>query len=491
MDTKKLIEIILNDAKISGSKIYSDEPILKPASQLSNYLPAKYREMRKITSSHDNYRLSEAQIFIKQAKFMEDFEDDFEYHGEFRRYFPTYQAMNDLQLRGYFSWRTKVRSGNITKTSLSFVFVYIYELLNLIGVDDPEDAYNKLHSFWTEYRNFDTYIDSYLKRWLSDFVVYYNLDKSRLNTFDDYAFECHLMNLVNFNSCDNEKLFDSINSLSSYNLENSKFYKEYSDDLKNIVCSVFREYSSYYNKNRKTTLCNKLFGRIYSGPYYMFGSAVFYDTKQYISYEYTVNDMLSYSCKNGIWSCKKFFGSKNRNSELAAMLKAIDRITREKYNYSSLLKNDNATKLLHNIIEKEVNKFIEEKRKKEAPKIEIDFSKLRGIRIASEETRDKLIVDEEEFEVTFENDTPEIPQKEQPIANETPLTDDEYCFVKLLINKDDYSGLVKNRGILLSVVVDSVNEKLFDVFCDTVIIFDGETPEIVEDYEEELKGLIK
>ena len=34
---------------------------------------------------------------------MEDFEDDFDYRGEFVRYFPTYQAMNDAQLRGYFS----------------------------------------------------------------------------------------------------------------------------------------------------------------------------------------------------------------------------------------------------------------------------------------------------------------------------------------------------------------------------------------------------
>ena len=56
-------------------------------------------------------------------KGMEDFEDDFDYHGTFIRYFPNYQAMNDLQLRGYFSWRTKVRRGEVGRTSLSFAFV--------------------------------------------------------------------------------------------------------------------------------------------------------------------------------------------------------------------------------------------------------------------------------------------------------------------------------------------------------------------------------
>ena len=63
--------------------------------------------------------MAEALIFCKQGKFMEDFEDDFDYRGEFVRYFPTYQAMNDAQLRGYFSWRTRIRRGEINRTSLS------------------------------------------------------------------------------------------------------------------------------------------------------------------------------------------------------------------------------------------------------------------------------------------------------------------------------------------------------------------------------------
>ena len=37
--------------------------------------------------------------------------------------------------------------------------------------------------------------------------------------------------------------------------------------------------------------------------------------------------------------------------------------------------------------------------------------------------------------------------------------------------------------------IDEINERLFDDFGDTVIIFDGDTPEIIEDYKEELKGM--
>ncbi len=43
---------------------------------------------------------------------------------------------------------------------------------------------------------------------------------------------------------------------------------------------------------------------------------------------------------------------------------------------------------------------------------------------------------------------------------------------------------------MTSVIADSVNEKLFDTFGDTVLLFDGDTPEIIEDYLEELKSIV-
>ena len=39
-------------------------------------------------------------------------------------------------------------------------------------------------------------------------------------------------------------------------------------------------------------------------------------------------------------------------------------------------------------------------------------------------------------------------------------------------------------------MADSINEKLYDAFADTVLTFDGDTPVVIEDYEEELKGMI-
>ena len=43
---------------------------------------------------------------------------------------------------------------------------------------------------------------------------------------------------------------------------------------------------------------------------------------------------------------------------------------------------------------------------------------------------------------------------------------------------------------MLSVIIDSINEKMFEIFSDTVIICENETPIIIDDYLEELKNYI-
>ena len=153
-DVHKLIDSILSDPRLANSrafsgKMYEDEPILRTGSQMKNYLPQRYRDMkafaRPVYDGFDYRRPSETELFILQARFMESWEDDFPFNGSFERYYPTYSMMNDSQLRGYFSWRTHVRKGQIEKTSLSFAFVYIYELINCVGASTPQKCFDLLY----------------------------------------------------------------------------------------------------------------------------------------------------------------------------------------------------------------------------------------------------------------------------------------------------------------------------------------------------------
>ncbi|MGN1389188.1 MAG: tellurite resistance TerB C-terminal domain-containing protein [Bulleidia sp.] len=46
---------------------------------------------------------------------------------------------------------------------------------------------------------------------------------------------------------------------------------------------------------------------------------------------------------------------------------------------------------------------------------------------------------------------------------------------------------MKQAHLMVSVAADAVNEKLFEEFGDSVILFEGDEPLIAEDYAEELK----
>ncbi|MGN1095855.1 MAG: TerB N-terminal domain-containing protein [Eubacteriales bacterium] len=513
-DIKKLIEIILSDVKIknlsSSSRVYSDEKIIRPSSALPNYIPDKIRQMKKIAAERDVYTRSDAYCFCRQAKFMEDYEDDYEYNGVFVQYFPTYNMMSTAQLRGYFSWRTELRRGNIKHTSLSFAFVYIYELINGIGWTDAEEGFHMLEDFWLSYREFDTSLDRYMKDWILDFAAYYGVDASLVSKYADEEFTNALIYLSSPEKYDDEKLYSAICALSSYNAGHSKFFTEYPDDAKAVVCAVFRNVSEYFEKHRKRGLCEKLFGEISSSIIYrMFSSAVFYDEKKYTDYEYPVNSIHKYRCKNRTWYLEKHYGKSEKSTELGSIVKMTDCIMRKKYGYRHLIKPCTVTNIVLSSIEKETDRYIEEKKRKAAPKIDIDMSKLGIIRRAADITRDKLIVPEEEENDVLILCTPAVepPKKEEdapPISKASVKTEEkqkaeafpeglnetEYELLRYLLYGGDIKTLMKEKNAIISVVADAANEKLFDMFSDTVIFFDGERPYIEEDYKEELKGII-
>ena len=136
------------------------------------------------------------------------------------------------------------------------------------------------------------------------------------------------------------------------------------------------------------------------------------------------------------------------------------------------------------LIKRELDAMDEEKRVAEAMRIDIDLSKLAGIRAAADVTRDKLIVDEE----------PDIPAPE-PVpepetAADSPLTDSERSFLRALIEGGDWSAAAREAGSMPSLLADSINDKLFDSFADTVIDCSADVPEVIEDYADELKKYV-
>ena len=146
--------------------------------------------------------------------------------------------------------------------------------------------------------------------------------------------------------------------------------------------------------------------------------------------------------------------------------------------------------------------------------VKIDMSRLGEIRRDAAETRDSLIVEEENAFAEPEAAAQEFSEEPgsevqqaaaagaagtqaapgpavQPAASpDTPLDPDEYFFLHALLYGEEWRSRLKERHIQLSMLADGINEKMMDLIGDTVIEFAGDTPEIIEDYTEDLREMI-
>ena len=70
------------------------------------------------------------------------------------------------------------------------------------------------------------------------------------------------------------------------------------------------------------------------------------------------------------------------------------------------------------------------------------------------------------------------------------LTPSELAFMRALLAGDLATARSAAGPAMLNLVVDSINEKLFDEIGDAVVEFDGDTPQLVEDYRDDVAALL-
>ncbi len=476
--------------------IYQDEPITPRASEPSPKLPPLLLTARSLANTSNNAWQSRESVFLKQAKLLANYEDNYLFEDNVVRYFPTYQSLTDKELRGYFSWRTQLRKGNIQKTSLSFAFLYIYELLNQIGTEDPLDGYSKLISFRDVYSTLDKGILYYLDKWLLDYVIYYELDPALLAETPRIRLENSIAVLDRIHEQDEESIISAVKTSAPSWLSRSKFYTEHQPDFNSIIVRVLRKVSNHYATRTQRTMTEQFFGRYEQCHIQLFESAVFCDPLRKQNCTYILDNRCIYQCVNGLWSVTRHTGSASPSSKLESILKTIDAVMREEYQYKHPVKYGTDTKWLLKFIREEVETLLTEKKALEAKKITIDYSQLARIRQEAEITQEKLTVDEELEDPCLFEPVQSIPTESPPASEpviqmstdtDSPLNDAEYRLLHCLLYNGSISW-VQTEGHMMSVLVDSINEKLYDTFMDSVL---DDTPELIEDYIDELKEVVK
>lgn len=194
------------------------------------------------------------QSFVRQAKELVHAVGPEVPFVPFMSYWPTYGAMTNAQKKWYLYWRGEVRRQRYPETDLSYIFLYVYELINGIGWEDPMQGCKALRNVWEAYRRRYLKLDVYVAVWLADFILAHRLDVPIYDILrlTPRGLAGELLDLELQGRFAAEPLdlpFELALQLSDYDVRRSKFYIETGRTLiETYVPKVFALVDSYLRK---------------------------------------------------------------------------------------------------------------------------------------------------------------------------------------------------------------------------------------------------
>ena len=390
------------------------------------------------------------------------------------------------------------------------------------------------------------------RHWIRDYAVLHNLPAEFATSADERAFAQAVATLRTAERavlCEagardltpqdmpahvpsDADVWKAMAALSSYNVERSPFLRNNPQSAAAVGAAVFRALARHCGKRRKTNLVDGLVGWESNVGWFPFPDLPCTLPKELPSPTYRIDACTRVTTLAGRWFICRGYEHAGKSRDLGRILRAMDRQMREDWDDPRALKPRPLAKYLEKII---VQASAEQRQREldaESRKIVIDLSKLGGIRAAAATTREALLVDEEI------EDEPNAPAPAAPVpAAPAPTAQPSHAGEKGIApsaatsplaggtisadapaaqgGPDDAAGgdmpcgldgleleviarVSEGRGFsdllgpgrpMASVLVDSINEKLFDELGDTAIEYvDGE-PRLVPDYVEDVRDI--
>jgi hypothetical protein len=466
-------------------------------------------------------------VFYRQAMFMKDFTDDYPDQVPFSSYFPYYQMLGYEQLRTYFTWRTQVRNGIVRPTSLSYVFLHIYELLNNVGVDSPEEGLAKLVSLWTALRNHDHSIDKYVLRWFKVYHVYYRLPQ----TFQDFI-EMHDLAGYYPELADPGDVFSLFCGLSKYDIRKSVFF---TDETRKMITGCFEFVMDRIRQHFAAAgilFDDALFRPIKKlKPWKPFQDALFHPWLQQPDRRVIFSENELYVCSQNEWTFSTVLTTEKGRQFISYLLKQMESVLRKitKYktqisanlnmvNQETLIRLTKSGLHIEKIVQSAVIDFYRETTK---AVVMVDHDSLVRIRqealvtqaalivedLAEQNVEDRvaLIVEDQAEQSDSETASRRLHLPDQNIfadpADTEPaqasdiwesfkdiLSERELQALAIILQDADIRQFADDNHVMLEVLADGINEKAMDYIGDNLL--DDELA-IYEDYKGQVKGMVE
>ena len=459
--------------------------------------------------------------FCLQAKFMENYEDDQPWNGEFQQYFPCYQDLSVRQLRGYFTWRTQYRRGDVRQAPQSFAYLYLYELLNGVGAENPQDVLLKLEIFVQEFirRGFgDPSMTKNIRRWMLEYAVLQDFPVQEIRKYaekDGAARDQALLVLRDPQDRGDSEVFFAAAYFAGGTLQRSPVILRYPEKGFRMFAEAWRTLIRE-GKEKKKNFFTEIFGKIGNYPWHPLGNALFWQPEKHADCEIELDEIRRFVCKNGRWSERRYdplFFDKKR---FQGFFHEADRAFRRYLGTGSYLREKTEEAWAAPIVQAVIDRDRKEEEKASLPEIVIDFSGLSRIREDAAVTRESLLTEAEtgeempEFigsgsgEILPQNAAEgemivEMPeentgdQSEPPhSASEIPegISDTDLQILRMLLSGENPSGLLAESHRIPSLAADSLNEAFYDQIGDSILECDGDSLSLIEDYREDLLRIL-
>lgn len=442
--------------------------------------------------------------FYRQGMLMANYEDDFAQMVPINKQRPVYHDLTVDQLRSYFSWRTKFRQGKYKPASAAYVYLLASELVCQIGVKDKADGLRQLRLLFAKCEEQkDISIGWQQKHILQNYLVYYGFPLEEIRPdFDDELMRGEVYHNLLSGEASGQELYQAICCLSAYLPKNNPLLKKEPEKFYELLTQVWQKV-----RLNPYQLLKLLVGEKTTLPVEMFADTVFFSLDPVKDAEIILAPGLVYRCQGGQWSNEVYWPSSRQRQLLANFMHEFDRLSRQAFKQGRALKEKELPPAFKQAIMQGIADYQEILAERARPKVKINLASLDQIRADAAETKESLLTEEErqlEAEEAEKNTSESNKQASESSAAEEKLAKDidesaasdlgldenEEQLLLALFSGQPYQDFLRQRHLLLSVVVDQINEKIFDEIGDAVIDCDGQKAKIVEDYRSDLADLL-
>lgn len=391
----------------------------------------------------------------------------------FMHYWPTYRVMDRRQRSWYFYWRSEVRNGNYPDTDLSYIFVYVYELISGCGWSKVEDGNQALICLWTAYRERFPKLDRYLLDWTFSFAQFHGIpysmpdfQLSRLSSqqaINDYLIDLHR------DDCPLKLPFEMVAMMCDYSVTGTKFYKDGHQLLMQEAAPRVVALADAVLRKKHNQGLLELYGpnRTRKQRYYAYQSA------------------LCPEAGNGVkLSVRAYTASSKLRSYINEVVRYGENSLRKLYGVRGRLRgvslDEEMGSMIDAFLEKEYNPNKgKQENSKTQPKVELDFASIEELRIQSDAVREALNVPEAVEQKELLTDLEEVRSILAAVSSEA----------KALLVQLYHSDWECEKTDQNAALVREINREANRYLACELVLREGSKWVVEEDYRDELEHI--